>query len=92
MGKIIRAMDEAGMVRVNFIDSTDIVNRAQKIHMTSPVATAALGRTLSITAIMGSMLKGEADSCLLYTSIFSNRSSRTSLMRSPSRVTNNRIA
>ena len=62
MGKIIRAMDEAGMVRVNFIDSTDIVNRAQKIHMTSPVATAALGRTLSITAIMGSMLKGEADS------------------------------
>lgn len=60
MGKIIRAIDEWGAVRVTFADTTDIVSEAQKIHKTMPTATAALGRMLTMGAIMGCQLK-EAD-------------------------------
>ena len=34
-----------------------MVERARNIHKTLPLATAALGRTLTITSIMGSQLK-----------------------------------
>ncbi len=66
MGHITRAMDAEGFIRVSLIDSRDIVNAAQQIHNTSPVATAALGRTLTITALMGSLLKNESDSVTVY--------------------------
>ncbi|MBQ4516930.1 MAG: Hsp33 family molecular chaperone HslO [Clostridia bacterium] len=65
MGKIIRAIDEWGVVRVTFADTTDIAEKAQSIHHTSPVATAALGRTLSMAAIMGSQLKSPDNSVTL---------------------------
>ena len=42
------------------MDGRDIVERAREIHNTSPVATAALGRTLVVTSLAGSML-GEKD-------------------------------
>lgn len=41
--------------------TTDMVNSAQKIHHTYPVATAALGRTLTIASIIGAGLKNETD-------------------------------
>lgn len=41
------------------IDSTDIIYKASKIHRTSPVASAALGRLLSATSMMGAMLKSK---------------------------------
>lgn len=41
------------------IDSSDIVYKASKIHSTSPVASAALGRLLSATSMMGAMLKSK---------------------------------
>ena len=66
MGKILRAIDPDGMIRVSFLDSKDIVNTAQAIHNTSPVATAALGRTLTMTAFLGSMLKSESDKVTVY--------------------------
>ena len=66
MGKILRAIDPDGMIRVSFLDSKDIVNKAQSIHNTSPVATAALGRTLTMTAFLGSMLKNSDDKVTVY--------------------------
>ena len=66
MGKILRAVDPDGLIRVSFLDSKDIVNVAQSIHNTSPVATAALGRTLTMTAFLGSMLKSEDDKVTVY--------------------------
>ncbi len=39
----------------------NLVERARKIHNTSPVASAALGRLLTAGTMMGTMLKGEDD-------------------------------
>lgn len=66
MGYITKAIDADGFIRISFINSRDIVNTAQKIHNTSPVATAALGRTLTITALMGALLKEPTDNMTVY--------------------------
>ena len=50
---------------VSAIDSTDIVSEAEKIHKTSAVVTAALGRLLTATSMMGNMLKGKDNSITL---------------------------
>lgn len=44
MGKLIRCISEDGTLTVMAVDTTDIVNRAQEIHGTSAVVSAALGR------------------------------------------------
>ncbi len=59
MDKIIRCITSDGAVMASAIDSTDIVYKASKIHNTSPVASAALGRLLSATSMMGAMLKSK---------------------------------
>lgn len=46
-------------------DTTSIVYRAEQIHKTSAVVTAALGRLLTAASLMGSMLKGDDDSITL---------------------------
>lgn len=48
-----------GMVRGLLLTATHTVQEGANIHNTSPVATAALGRTLMGTAMMGAMLKGD---------------------------------
>ena len=57
MDKIIRCITSDGAIMASAIDSTDIVYKASKIHRTSPVASAALGRLLTGTSMMGAMLK-----------------------------------
>lgn len=65
MGKIVRALSADGSVLCSAINSTDIVNEIFRIHQTTPVATAALGRLATAGCIMGAMLKGEDDSLTL---------------------------
>lgn len=62
MGKIVRALSADGSVLCMAIDSTDIVNEIYRIHQTTPVVSAALGRTATAAAMMGSLLKNENDS------------------------------
>ncbi|MBE7034124.1 MAG: Hsp33 family molecular chaperone HslO [Ruminococcaceae bacterium] len=59
---IVNAITSNGAIRVVAADTTQLCNRAQEIHKMSPTAAAALGRTLTAAAIMGSMLKSADDS------------------------------
>ena len=59
MGKLIRCITSEGAVMVSAVDSTDIVAKAEQIHETSAVVTAALGRMLTAASMMGNMLKGK---------------------------------
>lgn len=65
MGIIKSAISNDGSMVCHAIDSTDIVERAQSIHQTSNVATAALGRLLTAASLMGSQLKGKEASITL---------------------------
>ena len=47
------------------IDATDIINEVEKIHKTSAVVTAALGRLTIAASMMGYGLKGKDDSVSL---------------------------
>ena len=51
-----------GQARAILIESTALVQKAKDTHRLSKIATAALGRTLTATAMMGSMLKGADES------------------------------
>lgn len=65
MAKLVRAISEMGGVIISAIDSTDIVNRMEQIHKTSAVASACLGRMLTASQLMASMLKSKDDSITL---------------------------
>ena len=57
MDRIIRAIAADAAIQITVVQTTGMVERARNIHKTLPLATAALGRTLTITSIMGSQLK-----------------------------------
>lgn len=61
MGKLIRAITDDGLVKAFVFDSTDVVTYAKKIHSLSNVATAALGRALTVAVMMGSDMKDKND-------------------------------
>lgn len=65
MGKIVRYITEDGSAFVIAADTTDVVGRAEQIHQTSAVNTAALGRLMTAASMMGDMLKGKDDSITL---------------------------
>lgn len=65
MGKIVRYITEDGSAFVIAADTTDMIAQAEKIHKTSAVTTAALGRLITAASMMGDMLKGEKDSITL---------------------------
>ncbi|MEA4816847.1 33 kDa chaperonin [bioreactor metagenome] len=58
---ILRATAADGNARIFIADAKETVEKARSLHNTTPVATAALGRTLIAAGIMGSMLKGKDD-------------------------------
>ncbi len=59
MSETIRAVSEDGFVKISVVESREIVEKARAIHGLSPTATAALGRSLSATSLLGDMLKEE---------------------------------
>ena len=65
MGKIVRAISKDGSIAAATVNSTDIASRAEWLHRTSAVVTAALGRLLTAGSLMGSMLKSQDDSLTL---------------------------
>ena len=62
MGKLITMIAADGSVMCHCLDSTDMVAKAEQIHQTSAVVTAALGRLMTATSMMGAVLKGEDSS------------------------------
>lgn len=58
---IVRGSSMDGTIRVFAAVTTQLVERARQIHNCYPVASAALGRTLTIGAIMGLTQKNETD-------------------------------
>lgn len=62
MGKIVRYITEDGSAFVIATDSTDMVAEMEQIHKTSATVTAALGRLITGTSLIGDMLKNKEDS------------------------------
>ncbi len=65
MGKLVRCISSDGTLTAMAVNSTDIVEKAQQIHETSAVCSAALGRLLTGASLMGSALKGQDNSVTL---------------------------
>ena len=61
MDKIEKFLVSDGKINVIVASTTELVEEARKIHDLSPTATAALGRTLTMGALMGSNLKSKED-------------------------------
>ena len=58
---MIRATAANGQVRAFAATTRDLTEYARNAHNTSPVVTAALGRTMTAAVMMGSMLKGDKE-------------------------------
>ncbi len=58
---MVRGIDKGANFRFFGTNSRNLVNEACQKHQTTPVASAALGRTLTATAMMGAMLKRDED-------------------------------
>ncbi|KLV22233.1 Hsp33 family molecular chaperone HslO [Niallia circulans] len=56
---LVKALAFNGEVRAYAVRSTETVGEGQRRHHTWPTASAALGRSLTATAMLGAMLKGD---------------------------------
>lgn len=65
MSKVLIGMDKSRSFRVYLTITTDMVETARKMHMTTPLATAGMGRVLTAAGIMGVMLKNKEDKLTL---------------------------
>ncbi len=61
MNNLVRYIAKDGCALVSAIDSTEIVRRCERLHITSATATAALGRLLSASALMAANMKNDSD-------------------------------
>ena len=59
---LVRGQSTDGAIRIFVAVTTELAEKARNIHGTFPVVTAALGRTLTVAAIMGQNLKNDTDS------------------------------
>ena len=60
--RITRFITSDGSARLIFADTTEIVNKAHNLHMTTPTASATLGRALTAASLLGSLMKNTTDS------------------------------
>lgn len=60
--EMIRMTLCGGQVRVMMCETTNMVQRAADIHNATPVCTAAMGRLMTATSMLGVMMKGENES------------------------------
>ena len=58
---VIKATSGNGEIRAYVGNTREMVEQARVNHNTTKVATAALGRTLTATSMMGLMMKNEKD-------------------------------
>ncbi len=58
---MVRMTAAGAQIRAFAVTSRNLVETARKVHNTSPVVSAALGRLMSGGVMMGAMLKGEKD-------------------------------
>ncbi|MCR5151144.1 MAG: Hsp33 family molecular chaperone HslO [Clostridiales bacterium] len=65
MANLVRTISSFGELTCIAVDSTEIVSEMEKIHKTSAVCSAALGRLLTAVSLMGCTLKGKDDSLTL---------------------------
>lgn len=65
MGRIVRTISKDASVVCSAIDGQDIVAEIERIHKTSAVCTAALGRLALGASLLGFGLKGKDDSITL---------------------------
>ena len=65
MANLIRGLSENGGVVFCGVDSTNIVRKAEQLHVTSATCSAALGRLLTGASMMGAMLKDDGDKITL---------------------------
>lgn len=65
MDKIIRAIARDAQIRISVASTNILVEHARQIHRTLPLATAALGRTLTAAAMIGKDLKSDNGSVTL---------------------------
>lgn len=59
--QIIKFLAYNGKISVVCANTTKLVEEARKLHDLSPLATAGLGRLLTITALIGSEMKNKTD-------------------------------
>lgn len=52
-------MDKSGSFSISLAITTDMVEEARRIHETTPLATAALGRVLTGAGLMALLLKSK---------------------------------
>lgn len=60
--ELVRVITTDGAVMAAAVSGREMVAQAQRIHGTSSVATAALGRTLLAASMMGNQMKGADNS------------------------------
>lgn len=60
--EMIRLTLMDGQVRVMMCETTQMVQRAADIHHATPVCTAAMGRLMTATSMLGVMMKGAEES------------------------------
>ena len=59
LNKLLKTIVFDNQITLSVLDTTEMVNDAIRIHNLTPLAAAALGRTLTVSTFMSSNLKNE---------------------------------